>query len=60
MTSPNQELSALIVNRLAELNLIRETSKQNLQAKLASGKTTEEDWKLEVELSPRNESPKNG
>lgn len=50
-TTPSQTLSTEVVDRLIKANLLRSYKRDALIAKLASGKMTELDWKIEIDLA---------
>jgi hypothetical protein len=53
--TPAGELATRIINRLKQENLIRVTSNQDFEKKLASGRLSIDDWLLEVELTLEKE-----
>lgn len=51
MDTPSGQLASKILERLAAEKLLRPEDKVKLQANLAGGLLTSEDWRLAVELS---------
>lgn len=49
--TPSQALSTEVVDRLIKANLLRPDKRDALIAKIASGKMSGSDWKLEIDLA---------
>lgn len=49
--TPSDELAAIVFDGMAEMGLLRNDRRSSIIAKLASGKMTQEDWGLELELA---------
>lgn len=49
--SPSERLAACVIEELVTSGLLRENSLKTFLTKVASGKVTVEDWKLELELA---------
>ena len=50
-TTPSDELAVLAFDKLRDARLLRDDRRVGIVAKLASGKMTQEDWSLELELA---------
>ena len=50
-TTPSDELAILAFEKLRDVGLLRDDRRVGIVAKLASGKMTQEDWSLELELA---------
>ena len=50
-TTPSDELAILAFDKLRDVGLLRDDRRVGIVAKLASGKMTQEDWSLELELA---------
>jgi hypothetical protein len=50
--SPDEELAALIAERLVERGLIEAGRRAEVAGKIAAGRATPEDWYLWIELGP--------
>ena len=51
MTSPSEELAQKIIDRLVQEKLLTLERSQRLVNKLANGRISTEDWKVDIELS---------
>ena len=49
--TPSDELAILAFDKLRDVGLLRDDRRGGIVAKLASGKMTQEDWSLELELA---------
>ena len=49
--TPSDELAILAFDKLRDVGLLRDDRRVAIIAKLASGKMTQEDWSLELELA---------
>jgi hypothetical protein len=49
--TPSDQLAGLAFDSLVEAGILRTERRANLVAKLASGKMSQEDWSLEIELA---------
>lgn len=49
--SPSAELAERVVIRLIEASLLREEKRAAVAGKIASGKISGSDWKLEIDLA---------
>ena len=56
MESPSQKLADKIMTRLVEEGLLTPERGKRIQADLPSGDVKAEDWKLEIELSHKDEA----
>lgn len=56
MGTPSEKLAAKIAERLVAEKLVTAEDGQKLQAKLAAGKLTQEDWRLPIERADEEES----
>lgn len=50
-TTPSEKLAAIVVEKLIENDLVRESNRGNFLPKVSSGKINRDDWKLEMELA---------
>ena len=50
-TTPSDKLAILVFDKLRNVGLLRDDRRAAIIAKLASGKMTQEDWSLELELA---------
>ncbi len=51
MTTPSENLAALVVDRLIQSGLLRADKRDALIAKIAAGSMKGEDWKSEIDLA---------
>ncbi len=54
--SPDDELAALIADRLVDAGLIDEGRSVEVTAKIAAGTATAEDWRFWIEFGPAGHS----
>lgn len=53
---PNEKLASLIVERLSDNNLVPVQNLTDIEAKLASGRIKQDEWRLWIDLSsPKSE-----
>jgi hypothetical protein len=54
--SPDEELAALIANRLVENGLISPERYDEVAEQIAAGKATVEDWRFWIEMGPAGQT----